>query len=70
MNKKHKIFNNLDYIIYPKYKNSLTELLKHNPNGVSDKIICEALDMELKELKKIYSEALSKLKRLLDDAEK
>lgn len=58
-----KIQNDVDFIDFPKYNNSMKELLGHYPNGVPDTVICKALHITPETLDKTYKTAMRKLKK-------
>lgn len=62
-----KVDEDPDYIVAPKYNNSLRELLAAKPNGISDSFICSALEMSLDELGQTYRSALNKLRIALGE---
>ena len=57
-----------DFIISKKYSNSLNLMLKDNPSGVSDRIICRVLQISPEDLEKKYNHAiLSMREKLIGD---
>jgi hypothetical protein len=54
-----------DFVVAPKYGNSLKELIKHYPNGVPQSVICRALGITNEQYEKIYSSAILKLRTFL-----
>lgn len=56
-----------DFINSPKHGNSLRTLLKQNPNGVSESIICRVLSITPEELQSIYLNAIMKLRSHLGE---
>jgi hypothetical protein len=56
-----------DYINSAKHNNSLSELLKQNPNGVKDAVICRILCLTPEELQFIYNCAIMKLRTTLGE---
>ena len=64
--KKHKINNQEDYIDYPKYQNSIKNLIdKKYPNGAPDDVIAKALGMSEEEVEELYQSAIKKLQKEL-----
>lgn len=57
-----KIQNDTDFINYSKHGNSLKNLLKEYPTGVSDSIICKILCLSQTELDQILKSAIIKLR--------
>ncbi len=66
-NRDIRIDSDPDFIVSPKYNNSLQELLDANPDGVPDSIIAKVLRMSQEEIDKTYKSAIMKLKGVLDD---
>lgn len=65
-----KIFNDIDYIYYPRYNNSIDHFLKNTKNPMSDKMIakCLLLDEEDKnngiiKLNELYENAIQKIRQ-------
>ena len=52
-----------DFVLAPRFNNSLKELLKANPGGVEDKAIAEALGVSRDEVEALYQSAVKKLRR-------
>ena len=69
MPKNKKIWSDPDFIIAPKYQNSLNKMLKDHPNGVPTKVICKALQITPEELQSIYDSAILKLQKALTNIE-
>ena len=60
--KKHKIDNELDWIDYPKYKNSIKNLIDEKyPNGAPNDVIAKSLNMSEAEVEELYQSAIKKL---------
>lgn len=64
-----KIKTEDDFINLPKYENSLKTLLKENPTGVSDSIICKALGITQSELDDLFKSAIIKFKESVGENE-
>lgn len=60
-----RIDTELDYINYPKFKNSINCLIKKYPNGVETNTIAKALMITPEEVEKIYQSAVKKLRKIL-----
>ena len=54
-----------DFIIAPKYNNSLNALIKNYPNGVPPRVICRVLGITILEYEKIVESGIMKLRLLL-----
>lgn len=52
-----QIMSDNDFITSEKYNNSLEKFLAENPDGVPDSTACKLLMLEVREHKKILSEA-------------
>jgi hypothetical protein len=65
-----KIIKDKDFIVSTKYNNSLQELLKENPDGVSDKVICRVLHISQKRLECLYDRAIASIRKIISDIEK
>jgi hypothetical protein len=63
--KKHKIYNDEDFIDYPKFKNSLSKLIEKYPDGVDTETIAKVLNMTEEEVEETYMSAIQKLKENL-----
>jgi hypothetical protein len=57
-----RLDNDPDFIVAPRYNNSLRELLKKHPDGVSDNVIQKCLDLTAAELEQANASILSKLR--------
>ena len=62
---KYRIENDDDFIYYPKFNNSLTEMLKKYPDGIENSRIAKLLLMEESEVEAIYENAIIKLRKAL-----
>lgn len=47
-----------DFILSKRYNNSLHLIIKDNPNGIPDRIICRVLQIQQEDLEKIYNRAI------------
>ena len=63
--KKTKLFNDEDYIDYPKFKNSVKKLIEKYPDGVDNEVIAKVLMMTEAEVHKTYLIAIEKLQKSL-----
>lgn len=54
-----------DFINSHRYNDSLKELLEKNPNGVSDKVIGQVIDMPEKDVSDFIVDILAKLKKMM-----
>ena len=65
VNKKIRTTVEEDFVIAPKYNNSLAELIKAYPDGVPPQVICRVLGITTLEYEKLLQSAIIKLKKLL-----
>ena len=65
--KDPRISSDPDFVNSLKHGNSLRELLRQNPNGVSDAVICRILCVTPEELQLIYESAIMKLRTSLGE---
>jgi len=63
--KKRKIAEEEDFIDYPKFKNSLKNLIDKYPNGVENDVIAKVLMLKQEEVEKIYQKSIEKIKKTL-----
>ena len=63
---KHRIFNEEDYIKYPKTGNSLNKFLIKHPDGVDIPTISKVLSMTEKEVTQLYEKAVNTLKEWIN----
>lgn len=61
-----RIHSDPDFVIAPKYNNSLKKLLKNYPDGCSIAVICKALQISTDEYEKLLASALEKLRSVMD----
>ena len=66
--KDPRLSSDPDFIHSVKHNNSLSELLKQNPNGVSDAVICRILCLTPEELQSLYNSAIMKLRTTLGES--
>lgn len=59
---KYKIENSPDWIAIKRFNYSLNKLLERYPDGVPDRIIAQALQINEEEVEIIYQKILSKLR--------
>jgi len=60
--KDSRIESDKDFVFSKKFNNSMKLLIKNYPNGVPDKVICKVLQISLDDFKKLYNNAISKLR--------
>jgi hypothetical protein len=63
---KHKINNDPNYIHIRRFEYSLSKLLERYPEGVPDKYIAQALDIEEEEVDALYEQTVQKLRKLMN----
>ena len=51
-----------DFIVSPKYENSIRKILEDYPDGVPPSVICKVMCITPEQLESIYKSALKKLK--------
>jgi hypothetical protein len=66
---KEKIENDSDFINLKRFDFSLKKLLERHPNGVSDRLISQALSIGEAEITQRYQQILLKLKKQLSNDE-
>jgi hypothetical protein len=59
----NRIQNDVDYIDFPKYDNSIKQLVEDYPDGVPDTIICKAMHITPETLEKLHKSAIRKLQK-------
>ena len=64
-NTEDKLNYDPDFIDSKRYDNSLKELLDKNPNGVSDKVIGQVINMPEEDVSSFLSDIINKLKKLM-----
>ena len=64
-----RIMQEEDYVRCPKFSNSLTKFIARNSEGVDDVVIARLLMMPEEEVKKIYEEAIAKLREDMVESE-
>jgi hypothetical protein len=64
---KKLIAEDPDFIRSPKNSNSLSKLMKKNPDGIEDRIIAKYLMIEEDEVAKIYEDAIKKIRAMLGE---
>jgi len=64
-NLKEKIVTDEDFINYPKFSNSLKELMQRYPDGVEDEVIAKALMIPKEEVQKIFQSFIQKTRSKL-----
>jgi hypothetical protein len=57
-----------DYIHNPKLKNSIEEVQKKYPDGVSDKDIAKMLSIPIKHVRFLYASAIKKIRKKIKGA--
>lgn len=60
---KTRIQTEEDFILAPKYGNSLKKMVNKNSDGVKDDIIAKVLDVTPEEVNDLYEEAISELRK-------
>ena len=60
-----RILNDDDYIHCPRLKNSLTNMVNTNPEGVDNERIAKVLLITEEEVEELYQSALRKLRKVL-----
>ena len=60
--KDERLLTDPDFILAPKFENSLVKMLDRYPTGVSDAVAAKALGISEQELSAIRQTALSKLR--------
>ena len=68
---KKKVLEEEDFIKCPRSKNSLSKFLQKSPEVIEDKTIARLLMIDLKEVQRIYDEAIKQIREDLgeDDAD-
>jgi len=64
--KDKRLYKDKDFIVCPKYEDSLKMLVKRYPNGVPDRIICKVLQISQKRLESLYKRAIMSIERILN----
>lgn len=62
---KSRINNDEDFINYPRYGNSIRNLVENNPNGVDNKKISKALMISEQEVEDAFRSALVKIRKIM-----
>ena len=65
MNKKIRVTIEDNFIIAPKYNNSLAALIKDYPDGVPPQVICRVMGITTLEYEKLLESGIMKLRELL-----
>lgn len=60
-----KLESDRDFILSKRYNDSLRLILKDNPNGIPDRVICRILKISQEELEKIYNRAILSMRSKL-----
>jgi len=60
-----KIETDEDFINYPRYGNSIKNLVENNPNGVDNKKISKALMMSEQQVEDTFRSALGKIRKIM-----
>jgi len=60
-----KIETDEDFINYPRYGNSIKNLIENNPNGVDNKKISKALMMSEKQVEETFLSAVVKIRKIM-----
>lgn len=63
---QHKINNDPNYIHIRRFDFNLQKLLERYPEGVPDKYIAQALDIEEEEVGALYEQTVQKLRKLMN----
>jgi DNA-directed RNA polymerase specialized sigma24 family protein len=64
-----RLDNDPDFILSSKHSNSLKELLRTNPHGVSDETISRVMDLSPEEVEATWQAALVKLRGAMGNIE-
>lgn len=62
---RKKIDTDPDFVALPRYRNSLKAVCDAHPNGCSDKIIAQALQIPEDQVETVYTEAVTKIQSAL-----
>lgn len=54
-----------DFVFAPRYKNSVTELLRRYPDGVPDRIVAQALQIHPEEVSEAFERVVEKIRRAI-----
>lgn len=68
MNDRERLQQDEDFVHSTKNKNSIEEIQKKNPDGLSDKEIAKCLAIPLKHVKLLYQSALKKIRKTMRGA--
>ena len=63
---KRKIENDPDYVHIKRFNYSLKRLLERYPDGVPERIMCQALQLTPEEMELLYKSILEKLKASME----
>lgn len=68
MNERQRLHDDDDYIKFSKLKNSIDEVQRRMPDGMTDKEIARCLMISVKHVKLLFESAMKKIKKKIKGA--
>lgn len=62
---QYRLENDEDFIVAPRHRNSLKQLLSDSSKGIDDKVIARVLNISQEEVETVYQSAILKLRSIL-----
>jgi hypothetical protein len=58
-----RLLSEEDFVFAPRYQNSLKALVEKYPDGVPDKIVAQALQIDVEEVPEAFARTVAKIKK-------